>query len=295
MWGKFLSFNTKYIYLTVAVIVTFAVILKVPLTPNPSGPTNDLFDHVESLQEGDGIWFFLDTRPATEAIHKPQMQAFLHHCFSKDIKVIGFNPLVAEASGMGRSIIEEIAIKYDKKEYVDWVYMGFTPAGISVFSAMNRDINEVYTTDVTGKPFAEIPVAQEYRKYSDIGLAITFAGLKTPGYWVQYAQTRYNFPLASGVTGPMIPDQFPFLNAGQMVGMMGDILGAAEYEGLLRKNGYQDKGFASSSMFAQTVVHYVLIIVIVLANVATYMVNRQGQRDREARAAARARLDGGME
>ena len=48
-------------------------------------------------------------------------------------------------------------------------------------------------------------------------------------------------------------------------------------------------------MFAQTVVHYVLIMVIVLANVATYMVNRQGQRDREARAAARARLDGGME
>ena len=106
MWGKLLSFNTKYIYLTVAVIVTLAVIFKVPLTPNPSGPTNGLFDHVESLQEGDGIWFFLDTRPATEAIHKPQMQAFLHHCFSKNIKVIGFNPLVAEASGMARSIIE---------------------------------------------------------------------------------------------------------------------------------------------------------------------------------------------
>ena len=48
-------------------------------------------------------------------------------------------------------------------------------------------------------------------------------------------------------------------------------------------------------MYKRQVVHYVLIIVIVLANVATYMVTRQGQRDREARAAARARLDGGME
>ena len=51
MWGKLLSFNTKYIYLAVAVIVTLAVIFKVPLTPNPSGPTNSLFDHVESLRE----------------------------------------------------------------------------------------------------------------------------------------------------------------------------------------------------------------------------------------------------
>jgi hypothetical protein len=295
MWGKFLSLNSKYIYLTVAVVVTAAVILKVPLTPTPSGPTKSLFNHIENLKAGDGVWFFLDTRPATEAIHKPQMQAFFHHCFSKDIKVIGFNPLVAEATGMGRSIIEEIAIQYDKKEYLDWVYMGFTPAGISVFSAMNRGIQEVYTADVTGKSFDEIPVAQEFRKYSDIGLAITFAGLKTPGYWVQYAQTRYNFPLASGVTGPMIPDQFPFLNADQMVGMMGDILGAAEYEGLLRKNGYGDQGFASASMFAQTVVHYSLIIVIVLANIASYMVNRKGRQDREDRAAARARLDSGME
>ena len=112
MWRKLLSLNTRYIYLAIVVVVVIPVILKVPLPTSPSEPTQKLFDHIDTLEAGDGIWFFLDTRPATKAIHRPQLHVLLHHCFSKGIKVVGFNPLAPEATGMGRPIIEEIATQY---------------------------------------------------------------------------------------------------------------------------------------------------------------------------------------
>ena len=137
---------------------------------------------------------------------------------------------------------------------------------------------------------------QQFRKDSDVGLVITLACLKTPGYWGRDAQTPYKFPFASGVTGPMIADQFPFLNAGQMVGMMGGILGAAEYEGLLKSNNIRKQfGIASASMFVQTIVHYILVAVIILANVATFIINKQDEKDRQTRDVARARVDSGIE
>ena len=296
MWRKLLSLNTRYIYLAIVVMVVIPVILKVPLPTSPSEPTQKLFDHIDTLEAGDGIWFFLDTRPATTAIHRPQLHVLLHHCFSKGIKVVGFNPLASEATGMGRPVIQEIATQYGKQEYTDWAYMRYTPAGLAVFNAMSKDIKGLYSQDVTGKAFDEIPVLQQFRKYSDVGLVITLAGLKTPGYWVRYAQTPYKFPFASGVTGPMIADQFPFLNAGQMVGMMGGILGAAEYEGLLKKNNIRNQfGIASASMFVQTIVHYILVAVIILANVATFIINKQDEKDRQTRDVARARIDSGIE
>ena len=81
-----------------------------------------------------------------------------------------------------------------------------------------------------------------------------------------------------------------------MVGMMGGILGAAEYEGLLKKNNIRNQfGIASASMFVQTVVHYILVAVIILANVATFIINKQDEKDRQTRDVARARIDSGIE
>jgi len=58
MWRKLLSLNTRYIYLAIVVMVVIPVILKVPLPTSPSEPTQKLFDHIDTLESGDGIWFF---------------------------------------------------------------------------------------------------------------------------------------------------------------------------------------------------------------------------------------------
>jgi large-conductance mechanosensitive channel len=48
-------------------------------------------------------------------------------------------------------------------------------------------------------------------------------------------------------------------------------------------------------MFVQTVVHYILVAIIILANIATFIINNQDKKDRQARAEARAKADSGIE
>jgi hypothetical protein len=62
----------------------------------------------------------------------------------------------------------------------------------------------------------------------------------------------------------MAPLAYPYLDSGQLVGMLTGMRGAAEYEQLL---GYQDVG--SWAMAGQSFAHAFILVLIVLGNVAT--------------------------
>jgi len=59
---------------------------------------------------------------------------------------------------------------------------------------------------------------------------------------------------------------YPFLSSGQMVGLLGGLKGAAEYEMLLKKPGMGQKG-----MDAQSVSHLVIVLMIVWGNVGYFL------------------------
>jgi len=63
---------------------------------------------------------------------------------------------------------------------------------------------------------------------------------------------------------------FPFLNSGQMVGMVAGLKGAAEYEKLI-----EIPGRAARGMDAQSIAHLVMIGFIVLGNIAYFMGRRR--------------------
>jgi hypothetical protein len=59
---------------------------------------------------------------------------------------------------------------------------------------------------------------------------------------------------------------YPFLSAGQMVGLLGGLKGAAEYEMLIDKPGMGQRG-----MDAQSVCHLVIILLVIAGNVGYFM------------------------
>jgi hypothetical protein len=80
----------------------------------------------------------------------------------------------------------------------------------------------------------------------------------------------------------MAPEFFPYLQAGQIRGMLGGMAGAAQYEALLKRADTATKG-----MDAQSMAHLLIIALIVFGNVL-WMSARGDERKRRA-----ARAEGG--
>ena len=96
------------------------------------------------------------------------------------------------------------------------------------------------------------------------------AGDSIEFWWIPYGQEKYGFPFAGGCTAVMAPDLFPFLQSGQMVGLLGGLAGAAEYETLV---GRQDK--ATAGMSAQSMAHLIIVAFIIFGNMAFFVSRRR--------------------
>jgi hypothetical protein len=99
-----------------------------------------------------------------------------------------------------------------------------------------------------------------------------FTGSGMLPYYVQFIQGVYGTPLGQGCTGIIGPEQFPYLDSGQLKGSLIGMKGAAEYETLV---GYRGKGF--KAMIPQSIAHILLMVLIVLGNIGLYVAQRRGR------------------
>jgi hypothetical protein len=109
------------------------------------------------------------------------------------------------------------------------------------------------------------------RNYDDIRGVLDISGGNITDAWIAYANGRYQVPLALGVTGVMASDYYPFLQSGQVFGLLGGMKGAAEYEVLTKR-----AGSASEGMKIQTVAHSLIILLILLGNIGYFLARRKG-------------------
>ncbi len=77
--------------------------------------------------------------------------------------------------------------------------------------------------------------------------------------------------MGAGVTAVMAPKFYSYLQAKQMIGLLGGMKGAAEYEMLVSK-----PSMAVSGMNSQSLVHLLIIGFVVLGNVAFFAARRKG-------------------
>jgi hypothetical protein len=63
----------------------------------------------------------------------------------------------------------------------------------------------------------------------------------------------------------MTADYYPYLSAGQILGLIGGMKGAAEYERLMDLFGDARRG-----MDAQSLVHVVIVVLVILGNLALF-------------------------
>ena len=153
----------------------------------------------------------------------------------------------------------------------DYAMLGFAPVFSLVILGMTSSIETQYPADIYGNPTGEMPMLREHKSLREVDLALSCSGSAACTWWIIYAREKIGMPVAFGVTAVMATDYYPYIQSGQIIGQMGGLRGAAEYEVLLKENGVTpttDKAF--TGMDVQSAAHILIILFIVMGNIAYF-------------------------
>jgi hypothetical protein len=277
-YERMMNLDRRWVYLVIGVVVVVTAIwsFAVPMYITPEA--RSVYDFVDGLVPGEVLMIGVDYAPEVMAELHPMAYAITRQCFAKDAKLL-LCCLHQNGPGMVEQVIAQVAEEYDKVNGVDYVYLGYKPyPGITIL-AMGQNFRIPFPEDYYGTPLDSLPMMKNMTNFDNVKAIINISGGSGTEYWINYANGRYNAKLAIGVTGVMTADYYPFLQSGQIFGLIGGMKGAAEYEYLAEKGGYisREKGqlWASKSMPIQTTTHIVIILFIVIGNVGYFMSKRK--------------------
>jgi hypothetical protein len=267
--------DRRWVFLMLALVVVITLIFpfKTPIRVNPE--VRSIYSFVESVQPGEYIHMAIDYDPNALAELHPMAYAIMEHVLSRGIKVV-MTSLSQNGPGMAEAmmldVIDSVKTHYGKEITYgdDIVFLGYKPYFAIVILGMGQNYRLPYPTDYYNTPIDDIPMMKGVQNYDQVEGVICISGSDIIDYWISNANGRYNVQLAIGVTGVMAADYYPYLRSGQIFGLMGGMLGAAEYETLA-----DNPGPAREAMRVQVWAHMVIILFIVLGNVGYFLSRRQ--------------------
>lgn len=266
--------DRRIIFVVIALSVIIPLIVRMGLSIHVSPPAKGVYDAVEVLPAGSKVIMPFDYDPSTMPELYPMSLALLRHCFSKDLKVISV-ALWPEGVSIAQDAFRTVGEEEFQKEYgVDYINLGYKSGGIAIISAMGRSMPAVFPTDHAGEPISKFPMMEGVRNFDDIDLIVELSA-GDPGLrqWVMIAQARYHKTIGAGCTAVMAPGYYPYLQTGQIAGLLGGLKGAAEYEQLV---GHP--GTATRAMDPQAVAHGVIVLFIIIGNITFFALRRKPRK-----------------
>jgi hypothetical protein len=264
--------DRRWLYLVMAAVLVVPFLAEIVFPIVPSDSAKNIYNAIDALPDGSVILVSADYDPGSEAELYPMNLAIFEQLGKKDLKLI-ITQLWPQAGPLVKKCLDTVYVKHGKVEGVDFVNLGYKPGGAILISKCNESILSAFPEDVNGTPVSEIPVLKGIKNTRDIDFfMILSAG--TPGIreWLEQCQSKIGKPMASGMTAVSAPDFFQYENSGQLVGLLGGLRGAADYETLVKKPGRGVLG-----MGPQSFGHLLIITFIVIGNVG-YLISRRKER-----------------
>jgi hypothetical protein len=277
---RLMALDRRWVYLVIGLAVMIGVkarlIIPIPIAPE----ARNIYDFVDGLQEGDAIHLAMDYDPSVMAELQPMTLAMLKQCFEKKIKVVvsalhQFGPALA-AGALDTAATRHFDMYGERiVNGEDYVFLGYKPYPALIILGMGQNYRIPFPSDYYNVPLDSLPMMDDIMNYDDVKAVINISGTSATDWWISYGNGRYGIPLAIGVTGVMATDYYPYLQTGQIFGILGGLEGAAQYEMLVGTPGPAVEG-----MSVQMIAHGVIIVFIVVGNVA-YFARRKSRRPGE--------------
>lgn len=267
------SIDRRWIFIIIAVVVVVPLMVPIGMPIRATDTSKDVYDAIESLPKGSRVLLSIEYSPSTKPENHPMTISMLRHLFRNDQKVY-VTCLWPDGQFMAQDALSQVAEdEFGKKYGEDYVLLGYRPGGEAVVKGIVSNIRKLYSVDSRQTKVDEIPMMDGITNFKDFVFLFSIsAGYPGTIEWVQYAADPTGVPMSSGVTSIQVNEVMPYVQSGQMVGVLAGMPGAAEYESLIGK-----KGSATSGMDAQSVAHLVIVLFIVLGN-AAYFIERKRSR-----------------
>ncbi|MBD73338.1 MAG: hypothetical protein CMG42_03930 [Candidatus Marinimicrobia bacterium] len=265
--------DRRWIFLVLAIVVFIPILIPIGMPIRATVTTKVVFDAIENLPPNSKVLVSIEYSPSTKPENHPMAISVLRHLFKNDHKVF-VTCLWPDGQFMAQDALKQVADEEFGKVYgKDYVFLGFRPGNEAVVKGIVSNIRKLYTVDVYQTKIDEIPLMEGVNKFSDFAFLFS-ASAGYPGTieWVQYAADPTGIPMSSGVTSIQVNEVMPYVQSGQIIGVLAGMPGAAEYEALLGQ-----KGSATSGMDAQSIAHLVIVLFIILGN-AAFFIERQRSR-----------------
>jgi hypothetical protein len=288
-WSERLQrFDRRWIFLIMglAVVVPLFVPLNLPTRPDPM--TKAAYNTVEALPEGARVFVSIDLDPSATPELEPFYRAVILHLKRKRARLVFATTWYAAPPLVNRYLRETVdrAIAppgtegYDGapdrayQRNVDYVYLGFRDGRSAIIQAFGSDLRGAFDGRADdGTPLDRIPMMQGLNKLADFDLVVLVsAGSPGAKEYVQYVGTRNRLPMVAACTAVSTADLAPYVQTGQLLGLVGGMAGAAGYERLVGKPG---AGTAGADVL--NIGTMVVILAIVFGNVV-YFAGRAHRR-----------------
>lgn len=265
-WKRLEAIDRRVIFviLTLGVLAPMIFPMNLPIAVTPE--VQNLYDRIEDLRPGEVIVFSGEYDPATLSEMQSMTFSVLRHAFRRNAKVIVVCLFTSGVSQVEQDLLK-IADEMGKTYGKDYVYLGYKPYPAIIISAMGQDFRNPFPRDYYGTATDSLPLMKGIKNLNSVKFVIDISATSGVDFWLQYGQSRYQFPLALGVTAVMATDYYSYLQSDQIFALMGGLKGAAEYETLMK----EEKGYATRAMNIQSVVHLVIVGFILVGNVAYLM------------------------
>ena len=265
----------RIVFLYVGIAIALPLFMSISQEIGISDEVREVYDAVLELPAGSKVLVSFDFDPPSAPELQPMAEAFITLCFQRDLKVIiiGLWPQGPQQANMAVDIAlsrPDIAAK--QLEYgVDYVNLGYQAGAEFVIQRMGSSFQSMFKTDYRGRPYEDIPLVKNVKNFSNIDYSLNLsAGFVGTVEWVQVAVDRYGLRMGAGNTAVQAPTVYPYYNAGQLIGLMGGMNGAAEFERLADL-----RAKATRFMLSQSLAHVIVIAFVLIGNVAYFMSGRK--------------------
>lgn len=258
--------DRRWLFLLLALSIFIPIIRPLNLpNKNISADVRHVYDRINALPPGSFILLSLDYDPSTRPELHPQAMALVRQAFERNLRV-GVVTFIAGSTGLIDEVFSKLSKEYNKVYGKDYVIFPYEPNIVAVLTQSASNIYGIYDKDKNGNDAASLPVMKGITNYKDIAMVVDVTGTQTLDIWVQYAGDKYGVPVAGGVTAISQPGYGPYLQTGQLKGLIGGMKGAADYETLLNAPG---KG--TSGIDALNLAHILVVVLIVFSNLGLFL------------------------
>jgi hypothetical protein len=214
---------------------------------------------------------------------QPMANAVIRHALAKNHRLIFISLWATGQALMDKTISEIIPTEFpQKQDGIDYVSLGYKAGNEGVLNVIVSNVKKMFPTDVNGVPLTDIAIFNGVRSMKDVDMVMAVGGGKPgPKEWVLFVgDAPGGPPVAVGVAAVVAPQMYPYYPK-QVLGILGGIKGAAEYESELLHNypRFAEQDTPGLRMMGpQTLAHVVIMAFIIFGNLAFFIGGRHKEK-----------------